>query len=38
MATLPFSEKLEWLEEAQVLAEALAAARRRHVGRQSDSE
>jgi hypothetical protein len=33
MASLPFSEKLEWLEEAQALAEAIAAARHRHVGR-----
>jgi hypothetical protein len=35
MAALPISEKLEWLEEAQVLAEALAAARRRPVERSS---
>jgi hypothetical protein len=35
MAALPISEKLEWLEEAQVLAAVIAAARRRPVERNS---
>ena len=32
-AALPFAEKLEWLEEAQALAEALTAARNREAGK-----